>query len=143
MRGPDGSNKVLLVDHCEGQCRAIVGFKNGDPGTARCFSLLNSSSGAHDDTDRRDNPLEVPYSTGLIHAAFFCELKQHSVNMRAFTFACQITKLDCPKWIDDDKYCATENEFQCFVCPACSRLHWMNSKTGKLFEGNSLAQRAS
>lgn len=93
MRGPDGSNRVLLVDHCEGQCRAIVGFKNGDPGTARCFSLLNSSSGAHDDTDRRDNPLEVPYSTGLIHATFFCELKQHSVNMRAFTFACQVTNL--------------------------------------------------
>lgn len=34
MRGPDGSNRVLLVDHREGQCRAIVGFKNGDPGTA-------------------------------------------------------------------------------------------------------------
>lgn len=48
--------------------------------------------------------------------------------MRAFTFACQITNLIVQKWIDDDKYCATENEFQCFVCPACSRLHWMNSR---------------
>lgn len=42
---------------------------------------------------RRDNPLEVPYSTGLIHPAFFCELKQHGGSMRAFTFACQITNL--------------------------------------------------
>lgn len=62
----------------------------------------------------------------------FCELKQHRVNMRAFTFACPITNMIVQKWIDDDKGCATENDFQGFVCPACSQLHWMNSKTGKL-----------
>lgn len=32
MKNPDGSKKVLLVDHVEGQCRAIIGFKNGEPG---------------------------------------------------------------------------------------------------------------
>lgn len=31
---PDGSKKVLLVEHTEGQCRAIVGFKDGDPTAA-------------------------------------------------------------------------------------------------------------
>lgn len=59
----------------------------------------------------RRNPLEVPYSTGLIHAAFFCELKQHRVNMRAFTFACQITDLIAERWTDAAKYCATERNF--------------------------------
>lgn len=31
MKEPDGVKKVLLIDHMEGQCRAIVGFKDGDP----------------------------------------------------------------------------------------------------------------
>lgn len=79
---------------------------------------LNSSFGGTGHSDRRDKPLEIPYSTGLVHAAFFCELKQHRDSMRAFTFACQIIKLIVQRWIDDDKYCATENEFQRFVCPA-------------------------
>ncbi|MGF6312711.1 hypothetical protein ABIB82_006649 [Bradyrhizobium sp. i1.8.4] len=30
MKKPDGVNKVLLFDHIEGQCRAIIGFKDGD-----------------------------------------------------------------------------------------------------------------
>lgn len=30
MKKPDGAKNVLLVDHTEGQCRAIVGFKDKD-----------------------------------------------------------------------------------------------------------------
>ncbi|MCA1510274.1 hypothetical protein [Bradyrhizobium sp. NBAIM01] len=30
MKEPDGVKKVLLVDHMEGQCRCIIGFKDGD-----------------------------------------------------------------------------------------------------------------
>ncbi|MCC8941676.1 MULTISPECIES: hypothetical protein [Bradyrhizobium] len=30
MKEPDGVKKVLLVDHIEGQCRCIIGFKDGD-----------------------------------------------------------------------------------------------------------------
>ncbi|WP_375784741.1 hypothetical protein ACE10Z_34290 [Bradyrhizobium sp. Pha-3] len=30
MKEPEGVKKVLLIDHIEGQCRAIVGFKDGD-----------------------------------------------------------------------------------------------------------------
>ncbi|MBM7488040.1 hypothetical protein ACVWWI_006412 [Bradyrhizobium sp. USDA 3686] len=52
--------------------------------------------------------------------------------MRAFTFACPIANMIVQKWIDNDKDCATESEFLGFVGPACSQLHWMNSKTGKL-----------
>ncbi|WP_342723669.1 hypothetical protein AAFG07_31745 [Bradyrhizobium sp. B097] len=34
MKEPDDVKKVLLIDHIEGQCRAIVGFKDGDPRAA-------------------------------------------------------------------------------------------------------------
>ncbi|MCC8954656.1 hypothetical protein H8B02_14795 [Bradyrhizobium sp. Pear77] len=34
MKEPDGVKKILLIDHIEGQCRAIVGFKDGDPRSA-------------------------------------------------------------------------------------------------------------
>lgn len=34
VKEPDGSKKVLLVDHNKGQCRAVVGFKDEDPGAA-------------------------------------------------------------------------------------------------------------
>ncbi len=34
MNEPDDVKKVLLVDHIEGQCRAIIGFKDEDPRAA-------------------------------------------------------------------------------------------------------------
>lgn len=49
-------------------------------------------------------------------------------NMRAFTYAYPTTNTIVPRLIDDTD-CATENNFQGFVCRACSQLHWMNSKT--------------
>ncbi|WP_271526435.1 MULTISPECIES: hypothetical protein [unclassified Bradyrhizobium] len=30
MKDPDGLKKVLLIDHIEGQCRYIIGFKDKD-----------------------------------------------------------------------------------------------------------------
>lgn len=30
LTDPDGVKKVLLIDHTEGQCRCIIGFKHGD-----------------------------------------------------------------------------------------------------------------
>lgn len=55
-----------------------------------CFSLLNSSFGGAGHTDRRDKPLEAPYSTDLIHAAFFCELKYARIHLPDH-------QLDCPE----------------------------------------------
>ncbi|ANW02839.1 hypothetical protein [Bradyrhizobium icense] len=51
--------------------------------------------------------------------------------MRAFTFACPITNMMVQKWLDADAE-ATEREFQGVVCPACSQLHFISRKTGKL-----------
>ena len=34
-------------------------------------------------------------------------------------------------WLDDDED-APENEYESMICPACTRLHFLNRKTGKL-----------
>lgn len=43
MKKPDGAKNVLLVDHTEGQCRAIVGFKDKDPDLPICAVSLRLS----------------------------------------------------------------------------------------------------
>ncbi|MGY3622213.1 hypothetical protein [Bradyrhizobium sp. USDA 10063] len=57
--------------------------------------------------------------------------QQHRNDMGAVTFTCPITKMIIQQWLDgaDD---ASENEFRGVVCPACSQLHFINRKTGKL-----------
>jgi hypothetical protein len=50
--------------------------------------------------------------------------------MGAFIFRCPITNLNVQHWVDDDD--ETENEFQGLICPACTRLHFINPKSGKL-----------
>jgi hypothetical protein len=51
--------------------------------------------------------------------------------MGAVIFTCPITKLSVQHWLDDDDD-ASKNEFQGIACPACTRLHFINRKTGKL-----------
>ena len=49
--------------------------------------------------------------------------------MGAFLFTCPTTKLKVQHWLDDDD--APENEFQGVVCPVCTKLHFINRRTGK------------
>jgi hypothetical protein len=51
--------------------------------------------------------------------------------MGAVIFTCPITNLIVQHWLDDDDD-ASKNEFQGIACPACTRLHFINQKTGKL-----------
>jgi hypothetical protein len=51
--------------------------------------------------------------------------------MGAVIFTCPITNLSVQHWLDDDDD-ASENEFQGIACLACTRLHFINRKTGKL-----------
>jgi hypothetical protein len=51
--------------------------------------------------------------------------------MGAFVFTCPIIKLKVQHWLDEDDD-VPENEFQGLACPACTRLHFVNRKTGKL-----------
>jgi hypothetical protein len=56
--------------------------------------------------------------------------------MGAVLFTCPTTKMMVQHWLDDDDD-APEDEFRSIACPACTRQHFVNRKTGKL-----LGQRA-
>jgi hypothetical protein len=51
--------------------------------------------------------------------------------MSAVIFTCPITNLSVQHWLDDDDD-TSQNEFQGIACLACTRLHFINRKTGKL-----------
>jgi len=51
--------------------------------------------------------------------------------MGASLFTCPTTKMLVQHWRDDDSD-VPETEFRGIVCPACTRLHFINPKTGKL-----------
>jgi hypothetical protein len=51
--------------------------------------------------------------------------------MAATLFTCPVTKMKVQHWLnrDDD---APDNEYEAVICKACSRLRFINRKTGKL-----------
>ena len=51
--------------------------------------------------------------------------------MSAFIFTCPTTKLNVQHWPENDKD-ISENEYEGISCLACSRLHFINRKTGGL-----------
>ena len=51
--------------------------------------------------------------------------------MPHFIFKCPSTGLNVQTWMDDEDGPA-ETEFEGMTCPACTRLHFINRKTGKL-----------
>ena len=51
--------------------------------------------------------------------------------MSAFIFTCPTTKLNVQHWLDDNEN-ISENEYEGISCLACSRLHFINRKTGGL-----------
>jgi hypothetical protein len=51
--------------------------------------------------------------------------------MPHFIFRCPTTGLNVQEWIDDEDG-ASDHEFLGLICAACTRLHFVNRKTGKL-----------
>ena len=51
--------------------------------------------------------------------------------MSAFIFTCPTTKLNVQHWPENDED-ISENEYEGITCLACSRLHFINRKTGEL-----------
>ena len=51
--------------------------------------------------------------------------------MSGFIFTCPTTKLNVQHWPENDKD-ISENEYEGITCLACSRLHFINRKTGEL-----------
>jgi hypothetical protein len=48
-----------------------------------------------------------------------------------FLFTCPATGMYVQHWSDEDDD-VRENEYEGIICPACTRLHFLNRKTGKL-----------
>jgi hypothetical protein len=51
--------------------------------------------------------------------------------MANFVFRCPATGLNVQRQVDDDLDIA-ENEYEGIMCPACTKMHLLNRKTGKL-----------
>jgi hypothetical protein len=51
--------------------------------------------------------------------------------MAHFVFTCPATSMNVQHWLDDDKD-APADEYRAVICPACTRLHFLNRKTGRL-----------
>jgi hypothetical protein len=51
--------------------------------------------------------------------------------MAHILFTCATTSMQVQQWLEDGED-ATENEYELIACPACTRLHFLNRKTGKL-----------
>jgi hypothetical protein len=50
--------------------------------------------------------------------------------MSEVIFICPITELSVQHWLDDDED-IPENEYEVLTCPACTKVHLINRKTGK------------
>jgi hypothetical protein len=50
-------------------------------------------------------------------------------------FTCPTTGMDVQQWLEDGED-VTENEFELIACPACTKLHFLNRKTGKVLGQN-------
>jgi hypothetical protein len=50
--------------------------------------------------------------------------------MADFVFTCPATAMKVQHWLHDDD--AVETEYEGIACPACTRMHFINRKTGKL-----------
>jgi hypothetical protein len=51
--------------------------------------------------------------------------------MGGFNFTCPTTKFNVQHWLEDDED-IPDNEYQGIVCPACTGLHFLNRKTGRV-----------
>jgi hypothetical protein len=55
--------------------------------------------------------------------------------MAPFIFTCPNTDLKVQHWLDDDDD-TLDGEYEGIICPACSALHFIDRKTGRLFGQN-------
>jgi len=83
----------------------------------------------HDRTDLAPRHLSAPVVAVLFLAIFV---------MPAFLYRCPATGQHVQGFVGDEptENEDSENEFAAFSCPACTALHWINPKTGKVLGRN-------
>jgi len=52
--------------------------------------------------------------------------------MATFIFSCPNTGLNVQHSFDDDDEDVPDTEYEAMTCPGCTRIHFVNLKTGKL-----------
>ena len=52
--------------------------------------------------------------------------------MAAFVFTCPNTNMKIQHYLDDDDDDVPDNEYEVIKCAACTRMHFINRKTGDL-----------
>ena len=55
--------------------------------------------------------------------------------MAAFLFTCPNASMKVQLWLDDEY--SDDSQYEALTCPACSKVHFVNAKTGKLFNEQS------
>jgi hypothetical protein len=83
--------------------------------------------------------MELISSTGVVIALEIAQTTIKSVSqcsgmpMLPFVFRCPVFKKEVQHWLDDvDDPPAGGESYEAITCPACTRLHFVNRKTGKL-----------
>jgi hypothetical protein len=56
---------------------------------------------------------------------------RHISTMANFVFRCPVTGFNVQHLLDDDPD-VSENEYEAIACPACTRIHLVNRRSGKL-----------
>jgi hypothetical protein len=57
--------------------------------------------------------------------------------MAHFVFTCPATSMNVQHFLEDDQD-VPDNEYEGIACPACTKLHFVNRKTGKLLGHDEL-----
>ncbi len=52
---------------------------------------------------------------------------------KTFAFSCPATNTNVHHWLDGDNN-VSDHEYEVITCPSCTKLHFMNRKTGKLWD---------
>jgi hypothetical protein len=56
-------------------------------------------------------------------------------------FTCPETSMIVQHWLDEDDDGVSDNTYQVVTCPACTKVHLINRKTGKLLSEKMHEQR--
>jgi hypothetical protein len=52
--------------------------------------------------------------------------------MATLLFTCPVSEMKVQHWVDDDDPSTPGERYQSIVCSACTRLHFINRKTGRV-----------
>jgi hypothetical protein len=79
---------------------------------------------------RKTKPLAIDQcgTSGVLHKRLMDQ---------PFGFKCPITDESVQVWLETDED-APDSEFEGMICPACTRLHFVNRRTGKLLPDNTV-----